>query len=81
LGVNTDSIESHRKFANKYNLPFTLLSDPKKEIIKLYDAGVVFVKRISYLIGPDGKIAKVYQKVSPTEHGAEILKDIYNLNK
>jgi peroxiredoxin Q/BCP len=79
LGVNTDSVESHRKFANKYDLPFTLLSDPKKEAIKLYDAGFIFVKRISYLIGPDGKIAKVYPKVSPTEHGAEILKDIYSL--
>jgi peroxiredoxin Q/BCP len=80
FGISADSVESHAKFAEKYQLPFTLLSDPKKETIKAYGAdGAVFGKRISYLIGADGMIVKAYPKVDPAHHGAEILKDIYAL--
>ncbi len=79
LGVSADSSESHKKFAEKYSLPFTLLSDQKKEVITTYDA--ISTKRISYLIGPDGLVVKTYPKVDPTTHGAEILKDIYELKK
>ena len=60
FGISADSVESHKKFAEKYQLPFTLLSDSKKEVIKLYGAdGALYTKRISYLIGPDGVIEKV----------------------
>ena len=46
FGVSSDSVESHKKFAEKYDLPFTLLSDPKKEVIKIYEAdGALFTKR------------------------------------
>jgi peroxiredoxin Q/BCP len=80
FGINSDSVESHKKFAEKYQLPFTLLSDPKKEVIKLYGAdGTLFTKRISYLVGPNGMINKVYPDVDPATHGTEILKDIYAL--
>ena len=80
LGISSDSVESHKKFAEKYGLPFILLSDPEKKVIKTYEAnGVIGTKRISYLIGPDGKIEKVYPKVDPAHHGVEILKDIYAL--
>lgn len=80
FGISADSVKSHKKFAEKYQLPFTLLSDPKKEVIKTYEAnGGLFTKRISYLVGPEGIIEKVYPKVDPTYHGAEILKDIYAL--
>lgn len=80
FGISADSVESHKEFAEKYQLPFTLLSDPKKEVIKLYEAdGTLFNKRISYLVGQDGMIEKVYPKVDPTSHGAEILQDIYKL--
>jgi peroxiredoxin Q/BCP len=80
FGISNDSVENHKKFAEKYGLPFTLLSDPKKEVIKMYGAdGVLFNKRISYLVGPDGIIKKVYPKVDPEHHGLEILKDIYAL--
>jgi len=80
FGISYDSVESHKKFAEKYQLPFTLLSDPKKEVIAMYGAnGTLGTKRISYLIGPDGIIEKVYPKVDPAHHGAEILKDIYAL--
>jgi len=80
FGISSDSVESHKKFAEKYQLPFTLLSDTKKEVINTYGAdGVLFNKRISYLVDPNGVIEKVYPKVDPTSHGVEILKDIYAL--
>jgi thioredoxin-dependent peroxiredoxin len=80
FGISADSEESHKKFAEKYQLPFTLLSDPKKEVIKMYGAdGHIFTKRISYLIGPDGMIEKVYSEVDPAHHGIEILKDVIAL--
>jgi peroxiredoxin Q/BCP len=80
FGISADSVESHKKFAEKYQLPFTLLSDPEKEVIKIYGAdGTLYTKRISYLVGPDGMIEKVYPEVDPTNHGTEILKDIYFL--
>ncbi|MBI3888290.1 peroxiredoxin [Candidatus Nomurabacteria bacterium] len=82
FGISADSVESHKEFAEKYRLPFTLLSDPKKEVIKMYGAdGTLFNKRISYLIGPDGMIEKAYDKVDPAHHGEEILKDIHALKK
>jgi thioredoxin-dependent peroxiredoxin len=82
FGISADSVESHKKFVKKYELPFTLLSDPTKEVIAAYGAkGLPFTKRISYLIGPDGMIAKVYPKVDPAHHGVEILKDILALKK
>ncbi len=79
LGVSADSPESHTKFRKKYSLPFTLLSDQKKEVITEYDA--VTTKRISYLIGPDRIVIKNYPKVDPTTHGAQILKDIEKLRR
>ena len=82
FGISADSVESHKKFAEKYELPFTLLSDPTKETIKTYGGdGLIFNKRISYLIDPTGTIAKIYPKVDPTTHGGEILRDIYALKK
>ncbi|MFA6514830.1 MAG: peroxiredoxin [Candidatus Paceibacterota bacterium] len=76
LGVSSDSPESHKKFAEKYNLPFTLLSDPSKIAIKAYGASsMLFTKRISYLIDK-GIIIKVYPKVDPASHAREILKEI-----
>jgi len=77
LGVSADSQASHKKFAQKYNLPFTLLADTDKKIISAYGAdGVIMKKRISFLIGPDGKILKVYEKVVPADHVKQILQDI-----
>jgi peroxiredoxin Q/BCP len=80
LGVSRDSVESHEKFAEKYRLPFTLLSDPEKKLIKAYGAqGLLFTKRISYLIDPQGKIAKVYPKVGASGHAREVLEDLIKL--
>ena len=82
FGISADSVESHKQFAQKYALPFTLLSDPAKETIAAYGAsGGPFTKRISYLIDPDGIIVKAYADVDPMTHGGEILKDLYVLQK
>lgn len=85
LGVSKDSVKSHKKFAEKYSLPFTLLSDPTMEMMDKYGAFVVKkmygkevrgTNRISYLIGRDGKIAKVYPEVDPANHALELIKDL-----
>jgi peroxiredoxin Q/BCP len=85
LGVSKDTPKSHKKFALKYNLPFTLLSDPDGTMIEKYGAfkektmfgktslGIV---RMSYLIDGEGKVVKVYPKVDPASHALEILKDL-----
>jgi peroxiredoxin Q/BCP len=79
FGVSKDSPESHKKFAEKYELPFTLLSDPTKEMITAYGADGLLNNRISYLIGTDGTVLKYYSKVDPTTHAEEILNDIKSL--
>lgn len=88
MGVSKDSIKSHKKFADKYHLNFPLLSDENKEIIKTYKAwglkkfmGREFegTKRITYLINPEGKIEKVYEKVNPLTHAGEIIKDLQTI--
>jgi len=88
LGVSKDSVKSHSNFADKHSLPFTLLSDESTKMIEKYGAwqkkkmagreymGIV---RISYLVDPKGKIAKVYPKVKPPEHSAEVLADLKEL--
>lgn len=77
LGVSTDSPERHMKFREKYNLPFTLLSDPDREAIQAYGAhGGLMTRRISYIIDPEGMIVKSYPKVDPATHALDILKDI-----
>lgn len=82
LGISADSENSHKKFSEKYGLPFTLLSDTAKNTIKEYEAnGLIFAKRVSFLINPDGVIEKVYDKVNPEIHAQQILKDLSELKK
>ena len=90
FGVSKDTPKSHKKFAEKYSLPFTLLSDPAMEMMDKYGAFVVKkmygkevrgTNRISYLIGRDGKVAKVYPEVDPASHALELLKDLKQLLK
>ncbi len=84
-GVSTDSMASHAKFAAKYELPFPLLSDSNKEMVKAYQVyapkkfmGREFLgtHRVTYIIDPQGKIAKVYSTVKPAHHVVEILNDL-----
>jgi peroxiredoxin Q/BCP len=85
FGISVDSMKSHKKFVEKFDLPFTLLSDEGKEVVKLYGVwgkkkfmGREFMgtNRMSFLIDPKGGIAKIYEKVKPAEHAEEVLSDI-----
>lgn len=90
LGVSVDSVASHKKFANKYNLPFTLLADEDKKVVKkykvwaqksMYGRKYMGTLRTSYLIDPKGKIVKIYEKVKPLIHAEEVLVDLKELQK
>ena len=85
LGASPDSVKSHAKFAQKFQLPFTLLADEDQKISTAY--GVwgekVFmgrkymgVHRTTFLIGPDGRIEKIWPEVKPEEHAAEVLENL-----
>jgi peroxiredoxin Q/BCP len=85
LGVSADTVDSHKKFSEKYKLPFTLLSDEKKEVIGAYDSwgeknflGKKFdgILRNSFLINPEGRIEKIYEKVDPKDHAQKVLNDL-----
>jgi len=82
LGVSYDSPEKNRKFADKNALPFRLLSDRDHELAKSVGAArtlVPFAKRISYLVGPDGKVLVAYPDVKPSTHAGEVLEDYKTL--
>lgn len=80
VGVSAGSIESHAKFALKHELPFTLLADYDKTILKAYGVGgIPLAKRTSFLISPEGIIAKVYEKVKPVEHATQLLAEFENV--
>jgi len=90
FGVSKDSPASHKMFAKKYSLPFTLLSDESTKTIEKYGAWqeknmygkmVWGTARITYVINPDGKVAAVYPKVDPASHALKLLKDIVELKK
>ena len=82
LGVSPDSEASHKKFADKFKLPFTLLSDPDHAIAEAYGTygekkfmGRTYmgILRTTFLIDEKGKIKKVFEKVKPDEHAREVL--------
>jgi peroxiredoxin Q/BCP len=82
LGVSPDTETSHKKFADKYKLPFTLLSDPEHSIAEAYGSygqkkfmGRTYmgILRTTFLIDEKGKIKKVFEKVKPDEHAREVL--------
>jgi peroxiredoxin Q/BCP len=85
LGVSPDSIESHNKFIDKFDLPFVLLSDPDHETSKdyevwkeksMYGRKYMGIERSTFLIDEKGKLVKEYRKVKVTDHIEEILKDL-----
>ena len=78
FGINQDSIESHVDFCQKHKLPFKILSDPGKKVALLYDAkGALgmYTKRITYLIGLDGKIEKIIEGMGASNH-IEFVQDL-----
>lgn len=84
LGVSVDDQQSHQDFEKKYELPFKLLSDPKGEVAKQYGSLLnlflfKIAKRHSFIIDPNGNLAKIYRSVSPDDHVTEILRDLKQL--
>lgn len=84
LGISTDDSKAHTKFIQKFDLPFPLLSDLDGQVAAAYDSyglkkfmgkEYMGVSRNTFVIDPDGKIEKVYLKVKPEKHAAEILSD------
>lgn len=89
LGVSTDSIASHQKFAEKYGFAFPLLSDPDAHIAQLYDVykeksmfgkKYMGVNRETFLIDKEGVIRKIWHKVKPDDHASEVLQAIEELH-
>jgi peroxiredoxin Q/BCP len=86
LGVSVDSVESHKKFCAKEGLNFKLLADSDHKVSDVYGSltnlGVVkFSARHTFLIDPNGQVAKVYTSVNPSRHSAEVLAELDELQK
>lgn len=88
LGVSKDSVASHKKFADKYHLNFTLLSDPEHKVIEAYDSWkakkfmgreYLGTERNTFIISPDGTIVKSYVGVDPKTHVVQIINDLKQL--
>lgn len=82
LGISPDSVKSHVKFKAKYELPYTLLADEDKTVLQAYDVWkeksmygkkYMGVERTTFLIDPAGQIAKIFTKVKPAGHAAEVM--------
>jgi len=85
LGMSADSVARHKKFAERNHLPFSLLSDERKEVLRAYGVWAkkkmmgreyMGILRTSFLIDPKGKIVKIYKNVKPAQHAEEVLIDI-----
>lgn len=85
IGVSADSVESHKKFKEQYKLPFILLSDVNKKVLKRYDVWkeklmfgkpVMGIVRSTYLINEKGIIVKAYEKVKPKDNPKQMLKEL-----
>lgn len=88
LGISADTPESHKKFAEKYNLNFTLLSDPEKEVIQkygvwkeknMYGKKTFGIVRTTFIIDEEGKIRKIYHNVKADGHAQKVIEDIKTL--
>jgi len=82
LGVSVDTVKSHDKFADKFSLPFQLVADTDRKIVEAYGVWgekrfmgrkYLGTHRVTFLIGPDGRIRKIWPKVKPEEHAEEVL--------
>ena len=76
--MSKDSVEAQKKFAEKNRVTFRLLADAKGDVIRRYGVDLAFgvAKRKTFLIDSKGRIAKVYESVSPAKHAAEVAKDL-----
>lgn len=81
FGVSLDDEASHQQFTEKFNLPFPLLADVDGAIAKAYDVimernGTLYAQRVTYVIGGDGKIEKVYTSIQTETHASDILAEM-----
>jgi peroxiredoxin Q/BCP len=85
LGVSTDPVKAHDKFVEKFKLPFTLLADEDRRIVTAYGVWgeksfmgrkYLGTHRVTFLIGPDGRIKHIWPQVKPDEHAAEVLAEL-----
>jgi len=86
LGVSVDDVKSHAEFAEKYQVPFPLLSDASKDVAGRYGVlasrlGFTYARRDTFLIDPNGKIAKHYENVDPKENVKQVLADLTALQR
>lgn len=86
LGVSFDDVESHREFAENHSLPFPLLADVDGDAADAYGVktrmlGMTVAKRQTFIITPDGQIAKHYEKVKPSDHSEQVIADLKALNE
>jgi peroxiredoxin Q/BCP len=84
VGVSLDDVKSHAEFAAKYRVPFPLLADSERSVATRYGVlasrmGMHYAKRTTFLIDPQGKIAKVYVDVDPEKNSAQVLSDLATL--
>lgn len=89
LGVSPDSVQSHKKFSEKYKLPFDLLSDEKKQVLEkygvwkeksMYGRKYMGVERSTFVIDKTGKVMKIFRKVKVENHNDEVMKVIKELD-
>jgi thioredoxin-dependent peroxiredoxin len=82
IGVSADTPERQKKFKEKYDLPFTLLADPEKKVVQAYDVlkeknmygkKTMGIERTTFLIGPEGKLTRIFPKVKAEGHAEEVV--------
>ncbi|MBP9816468.1 MAG: thioredoxin-dependent thiol peroxidase [Candidatus Pacebacteria bacterium] len=82
IGVSADSVKSHKKFCDKFSIPFPLLSDEEKKMVNAYGVWgekqmmgrkYMGIRRTTFVIGPQGKIIKIFENVKPPKHAEELL--------
>jgi peroxiredoxin Q/BCP len=84
IGISVDTVESHSKFSERYNLPFSILSDKSKQIAKAYGVlgiGGFLARRVTFIINKEGKITHIFPKVDVKQHNDEVLKALEELQK
>lgn len=86
IGISVDNTESHAKFAEKHGLPFPLLSDVDASVARSYGSlislgPIKIAKRHSFIIDPEGNVARVYRDVKPAKHSEEIIRDLRSLQQ
>ena len=88
IGISADSVESHKKFAEKYKLPFNLLADDKKEVVEkygvwkeknMYGRKYMGIERTTFIIDANGKISKIFPKVKVDDHNKEVMEALKEL--